>query len=41
MPEIDLDLPTWRQVVLGLWLLATVALFLRQVLVAYAAALGA
>lgn len=40
MPKIALQMPLWKQIVLGAWALGTVVLFVRQVLVAYTAALG-
>ncbi|MEN6643175.1 MAG: hypothetical protein ABFE08_12085 [Armatimonadia bacterium] len=40
MPKIDLQMPLWQQIVVGVWALGNVALFVRQILVAYAAALG-
>ena len=40
MSAVDLELRTWRQIAAGAWLLAVVALFVRQVVGAYVALLG-
>ena len=40
MPEVEIRLPVWAQMVIGAWLLGLVAMFLRQILVGYMAALG-
>lgn len=39
MPEVDWELPLWAQVAGGLWCLLAVILFVRQIMVAYIAAL--
>jgi len=40
MPDVDRELPLWAQVALAAWGLGCVVFFLRQLLVAYAAALS-
>ncbi len=39
MPEVEGKLPLWVQVVGGLWSLLVVIFFIRQIMVAYLAAL--
>lgn len=40
MPKVVSEMPLWQQIVIGAWALGNVVLFVRQVLVAYAAAVG-
>ena len=40
MPNVDRELPLWAQVALAVWSLGCVVLFVRQLLVAYTAALS-
>ncbi|MHB8993869.1 MAG: hypothetical protein ACYC63_01300 [Armatimonadota bacterium] len=40
MPNVERELPLWAQIAVALWSLGAVVLFVRQILVAYSAALG-
>lgn len=40
MSALDLNLPYWKQIAIGAWLVGVVALYVRQVLLALIAHLG-